>query len=223
MKHIDKLRQLKLRSLGRRQLSILITSILVGFLIVMQARSFTDVTAMIGRDTRADVFREIKILKTTNENLTDEISGLEDRLAKTSDNEKALQGIKDEIEKYKIFTGRVNVSGPGIVLTVNKDIKAIWLTDIVNELYSAGAEAVSVNGIRLTDAGGGFDTIPNGQILLNGVILKEPYVFSAIGDKKVLQDALEQPQGILKRLRQSLGGVDVKLEQKDQVTMEKVL
>jgi uncharacterized protein YlxW (UPF0749 family) len=223
MKHFERIRHVKLSPIGRRQLMILITSVLVGFLIVMQARSFTDVTTMVGRDTRADVFREIKILKTTNEKLSSEINDLEDRLAKMSNNQIALEGIRLEIEKYRLITGRVNVAGPGVSLSLNGEVRAIWLTDIVNELFNAGAEAVSVNGIRLTDAGSGFDTIPNGQIVLNGAILKKPFVFTAIGDKKVLQDALEQPQGILQRLRASLGGVEVTLEARDQVTMEKVL
>jgi len=223
MKHFDKIRQVKLARIGRRQFLILLTSILLGFLIIMQARSFTDVTAMIGRDTRADVFREIKILKSTNEKLGDEISDLEDQLIKTSDSGKALEGIAEEILKYRLLTGRVNVSGPGLELTLTGDIKALWLTDIVNELFNAGAEAVGVNGIRLTDKTIGFDTIPNGQILLNGAILKSPFVFTAIGDKQVLKDALEQPHGILQRLSQSLGGVEMALVQKDIVEMEKAL
>jgi len=223
MKHFDKIRQVKLSRIGRKQFSILLTSVLLGFLIVMQARSFTDVTAVVGRDTRADVFREIKILKTTNENLEDEITTLEDQLSKTSDSGKALQGIADEIQKYRLLTGRINVTGSGIELAVNGDVKALWLTDIVNELFNAGAEAVAVNGIRLTDKTIGFDTIPSGQILLNSIILKKPFVFTAIGDKQVLSDALQQPQGILQRLNQSLGGVEVALVQKDDVTMEKVL
>jgi len=223
MRHFEKIRQVKFTHLGRRQLMMLITSILVGFLIVMQAKSFADVTTMVGRDTRADVFREIKILKSTNEKLSSEITDLEGQLDKMTDNEKALEGIKQEIEKYRLLTGRVNVAGPGISLAINGEIKAIWLTDTVNELFNAGAEAVSLNGIRLTDATDGFDTIPNGQIVLNGAILKKPFTFTAIGDKKVLQDALEQPQGILQRLRESLGGVDYKLEQSDRLEMEKVM
>lgn len=209
--------------IGRRQLSILITSTLVGFLIVLQSRSFTDVSSLLSRDTRADVFREITILKTTNEKLQTEIADLEETLAKASDNEKALEGIQQEIEKYNILTGRLNIEGAGVDLKVTGEIRAIWLTDIVNELLSAGAEAVSVNGIRLTEATSGFDTIPNGQILLNGSILKSPYEFQAIGDKKVLQDALQQPQGILQRLKQSVGNVDIAVEQKDLIKMEKVL
>jgi uncharacterized protein YlxW (UPF0749 family) len=221
MKYFPKIKQIP--HIGRRQLSIIITSVLVGFLIVLQARSFTGVTDTIGRDTRADVFREIQILKNTNESLTDEIKDLEDQLAKTSNNEKALEDIKNEIEKYKIISGRVDISGPGITLKINNDIKAIWLTDITNELFSAGAEAVSVNNIRLTDATSGFDTIPNGQILLTGSIVKAPFTFSAIGDKKTLQEALEQPQGILQRMKQSIPGMDYALEQKDVIEMGKVL
>lgn len=223
MRHFDKIRSVKLAHIGRRQFSILLTSVLLGFLIVMQARTFTDVTAVIGRDTRADVFREIKILKSTNENLEDEIGDLESQLEKTSDSGKALEGIAEEILKYRLLTGRVNVNGPGVELKVGGEVKALWLTDIVNELFNAGAEAVAVNGIRLTDKTIGFDTIPNGQILLNGAILKSPFIFTAIGDKEVLRDALEQPHGILQRLGQSVGGVETALDARDSIEMEKVL
>lgn len=206
-----------------REVSILLTSAAVGILIVVQSRSFTDVSNVIGRDSRADVFREIQILKTTNEKLTDEITDLEDQLGKASNNEKTLEGVQQEIQKYRTLTGQTSVSGPGVSLTVNGNIKELWLTDILNELFNAGAEAVSINNIRLVDATSGFDTIPNGQIIINGSILKAPYVFHAIGDKKTLREALEQPQGILQRLGQSVGNVNAKVEETDLVTIEKVL
>lgn len=207
----------------KREFSILLTSVLVGFLILLQARSFTNFTDTIGRDTRADVFREIQILKKTNENLAQEITDLESQLASNSDKQAALEAVKKEIQKYNILTGRVAVSGPGISLDVNGNVPAIWLVDITNELFAAGAEAVSINSIRLTNVTSGFDTIPNGQLLVNGSILKQPYHFEAIGDKKTLREALEQPLGILQRLQQSVKGADAKLEQKDVIMMEKVL
>jgi uncharacterized protein YlxW (UPF0749 family) len=223
MKPIDRFTHIKLGNVERRQLSILLTSLVVGFLIVIQARSFTDANSLLGRDTRSDIFREIKVLKVTNEKLADEIKSLEDQLNKASDNEKAMEAVQTETEKYRMLTGRVDVKGPGIELAVNGEIKAIWLTDIVNELFDAGAEAVSVNGIRLTDTTSGFDTIPNGQILLNGSIIKAPFNVRAIGDKIVLQEALEQPHGILQRMKQSIRAVDFKLNAADLIVMEKVL
>lgn len=212
-----------LPQIGRRQLSILITAVLLGVLIVIQSRSFTDLTAVVGRDSRANVFREIQILKKTNVDLEDEIKNLESELEKTADQEKALEGVQHEINKYKVLTGRIDISGPGLDLKINNNLKAIWLTDIVNELLSAGAEAVSVNNIRLTENTNGFDTIPNGQIVFNGSILKAPFEFKAIGDKKTLQDALMQPGGILQRMEQSLGQISFNLDLKDLLKMEKVL
>lgn len=210
-------------SIRERELSLLITSVVVGLLIVVQSRAFTDVASVFGRDTRADAFRELQILKKSNEKLEDEITDLQNQLSKANDQEESLKAIRDEIEKYQMLSGRTNVAGPGVSVVINGKVQDIWLTDMANELLSAGAEAVSINNIRLVDATNGFDTIPNGEIVLNGSILKAPYEFQAIGDKTTLRSALEQPQGILQRIYQSLPGVDVKLTEKDLVTMEKVL
>ncbi len=212
-----------MKKLKNNQLSILLTAVALGILIVVQARSYEEVSDVISRNTRSDVFREIQILKTTNETLGDEIDDLQDQLDKISNNQEALDSVKAEIEKYRILTGRVDVSGPGVTMKIDGDIKAIWLTDIVNELFSAGAEAVSVNSIRLTNKTIGFDTIPNGQILLNGVILNKPYEISAIGEKSVLKDALEQPEGIIERMNRSVSDAVVDLVEKDFIKMEKVI
>jgi len=215
-----KIKEMKIKE---REVSLLITSVVVGLLIAVQSRAFTDVSTVFGRDTRADAFRELQILKKSNEKLEDEISDLQSQLSKANDQEQSLKGIRDEIQKYQILTGRTDVSGPGLRVTLNGNVQDIWLTDMTNELLSAGAEAISINNIRLIDVTNGFDTIPNGEIVLNGSILKAPYVFEAIGDKTTLKAAIEQPQGILQRMSQNLTGVDVKVEEKDLVSMEKVL
>ncbi len=206
-----------------RDLTIIITGILLGFLVVLQARSFGDVQDRIARDSQANVFQEIQILKTTNENLGDEITDLEGQLAKASDQEQALNAIQDEIKNDKIIAGEVDVQGPGVELTVKNSLTGIWFTDIVNEMWSAGAEAVSVNNIRLTNATVGFDTLPNGQISLNGVILTAPYHFDAIGDKKTLSEALTQTGGIVQRIKDSVQNADITLDQKDLIQIDKVL
>ena len=206
-----------------RNVYIAITAIVLGFLIVLQARSFTDFTDTIRRNDRADIFREIQILKTTNENLEEEIGALEKRLQETSDAGLAIEGIKKEIERNKILAGRVDVSGPGITITVNNSIRALWLIDIVNELFSAGAEAVSVNGIRLTDKTIGFDTIPSGQILLNGSLIDMPYKIDAIGYKTTLEQVILQPSGILAKMAQSITDSNFKVEQKDLIQMPRTI
>lgn len=207
----------------KRELSILITAILVGILIIMQGKAFTGVDQMVSRDARTDIFRELQILKNTNDNLQDEVKDLEDQASRMSGQDNALQAVAEDIKKYMMVSGQTVIKGEGISLEVNGDVKALWLTDIANELYSAGAEAISVNGIRLTDSTSGFDTIPNGQIMLNSVILKYPYKIEAIGDKKTLSDALSQPQGIIQRMKDSLPAVTATLDQKEVVQMDKVI
>lgn len=206
-----------------RDLTIIITGILLGFLVVLQSRSFGGVQDRISRDSRANVFREIQILKNTNENLSDEISDLEDQLGKASNQEQALKGIQDEIKKDRMIAGHLNVTGPGVELSIKNTLPALWFTDIVNELWSAGAEGVSINNIRLTNTTAGFDTLPNGQISLNGVILTAPYHFDAIGDKKTLSEALSQSGGIIPRIKEAVPGVEIGLDQKDLILMEKVI
>lgn len=207
----------------KRELSLLLTATLLGLLIVIQAKSFEDVSDVISRNSRSDVFREIQILKKTNDDLNDEIADLQNQLEKVSNNQDALESVREEIEKYRILTGRLDVSGPGINLKIEGNVEALWLTDIVNELFEAGAEAVSVNSIRLTNSTTGFDTIPSGQIVLSSVILSHPYTIEAIGDKTVLEEALIQPTGIVERMNRGLEGIQVLVEQKDFIKMGKIL
>lgn len=207
----------------KRSLSILLTAILLGFLIALQALSFEDVGDVLNRNNRSDIFREIQILKDTNGDLRDEIDDLENQLDKVSNNQDALASVQQEIEKYEALTGRIDVSGPGVRVELSGDIRALWLTDTVNELLSAGAEAVSVNSIRLTNKTVGFDTIPSGQILLNSVILSQPFVIEALGDKAVLEESLVQSGGIVERMQRLVDGSQIVVQQKDVITMEKVI
>lgn len=195
----------------------------MGFLVVLQSKSFSGVREIIRRDFHANIFREIHILKTTNQNLEDTIGELETGLLKASDQEQALKVIGDEIARNKIIAGHVDISGPGIELIIKQNIALFWLTDIVNELLASGAEAISINNIRLTDSTIGFDILPNGQVSLNGVILTVPYNFHAIGNKKVIYTSLTQSHGIVQRFKESIPNLEIILDQKDVINMQKAL
>ena len=203
-----------------KSIAILVTGVLLGFLVVLQARSFNDVQGLTQRDTRANIFRELQILKTTNENLSDEISDLSNQLQKASNQEQAIKGIEDEIQKDRLIAGQVDIAGNGIEVTIKQNVPVLWMTDMINELWTAGAEAISVNNIRLINSTVGFDTLPGGQISLNGVVLTAPYTFDAIGDKKTLLPSLDQPQGIVQRLKEAIPGVDIATEAKDRIVMK---
>lgn len=201
---------------------LVITGLLLGFLVINQARYYKSYVASVGRDSAKNIFRQIQILKTSNDELEEEVENLEEQLDNISNQAQALESINNEIGKNKIIAGEVNVYGPGIEIETETDLEAIWFIDLTNELFASGAEAVSVNNIRLTDETIGFDKLPNGQIMLNTVILTKPYTFSAIGDKKTLTETLKLPGGILDRMKNSIDNFEYTTTEKDRIEMKKV-
>lgn len=201
---------------------LLISGMVLGALVITQAKYFTNYVESVGRDSSENVFRKIQILKTSNDELKDEIGTLDKQFEEISTQASALASINKEIEKNKLIAGETDAYGPGVKLEISNDIKGLWFTDIVNELFASGAEAVSVNNVRLTDSTIGFDTLPNGKIMLNGVILNSPYTFSAIGDSNTLRSALESPFGIIEKMKASVEDFEHELTVPDRIDMKKV-
>jgi len=199
-----------------------VTGIVLGFLIITQSRYFTSYVSSVGRDSSENIFRKIQILKTTNDELKEEIQDLEIQFADISNQAMALESINKDILKNKMIAGDTAIYGPGIQIEIETQISDIWFTDLINELLASGAEAISVNSIRLTDATIGFDTLPNGQIMLNNVILTPPYTFSAVGDKINLKQSMEVTGGIIERLKTSFADFKYSIIEKDRIEMGKL-
>jgi uncharacterized protein YlxW (UPF0749 family) len=193
--------------------------LLIGVLVVLQIRSFQQIGGVFVRDTRINAFQEINILKTKNEALKKEIADLEDLVLQFSDQTQALVALDTQILKYRTLDGDSSVYGPGLSIYFNANIDTPWMTDLVNAFFYSGAEAVAVNGIRITDDTAGFDALPQGQILLNGSIVSAPFTFELIGESSEMSTFLEVDGGILSRLKASFPGIDVSLAKKDIIQM----
>lgn len=109
----------------------------------------------------------------------------------------------ERLAELNLVTGGVPVRGPGIVLTLD-DAKGATgrpaarggdvqrgrvqdrdLQDVVNGLWAAGAEAISINGLRLT----ALTAIRSAgeAILVDFRPLSPPYAIRAVGDRNGLQ------------------------------------
>ncbi len=205
-----------------KKIYIVIVAMILGILIVAQVRSFAGVNNLFIRDTRSNIFQEIMILKDKNEDLRKEIDALDTTLQQLKDQNSALDTIDEEIEKYKKITGDFSIFGPGIRLTIDAELTTPWVIDLVNESLSTGAQSVSINGVRLTNKSVGFDTLPQGQILLNGAILYPPFVFDVIGESSLIVDVLELPGGIMDRLEVAFPEMEVDVEIKEIIQMDEV-
>lgn len=105
--------------------------------------------------------------------------------------ESTAQGrsVSDRLDRLGANTGWLGVTGPGVVVVVDdapgatsaqQEVLDKDLQKLVNGLWAAGAEAVSVNGERLSN----LTAIRNAgsAITVNYRSLSRPYVVSAIGD-----------------------------------------
>ena len=123
----------------------------------------------------------------------------------------ALAAAQKQEQELGILAGAVPVTGPGIRVTVTEgpqhvDVDAVL--DTIEELRSAGAEAMQVNGkVRLV-AQSSVQATPSG-LEIDGVQLTSPYVIDVIGDPHTLHGALTLSDGPIAEFEDAGATVDV--------------
>lgn len=152
----------------------------------------------------------------TNEvkKLQDEKTRLENALSKNGEDGKVLN---ESLQEMKSFACLTSVEGPGVIVTlsdahrqdltfgtqVSQNPDAIIhdrdVLHTVNELFSAGAEAVAVNDLRVS-AVSSVRCVGN-TILVNDVKIASPIHVRAIGDADTLYGAMNMPGGTLAEIR----------------------
>src|SRR5690606_3734119 len=107
--------------------------------------------------------------------------------------------------------GLVPVNGPGLRITVTEQAGRISidsLLDILQELRTAGAEAMEINGIVRVVASSSFSD-EDGVIHMDGQPLRSPYVVEVSGERQALRDGLEFRSGPLVSLEKENAEVDI--------------
>jgi len=161
---------------------------------------------------------------------------LQDIKQKVSDSENKMgareaeaQEILKELEEVRMWTGLVPVQGKGIIVSLNDSsnlpdsanvndfiVHEENIRQVVNELFSAGAEAISINGQRLSTNSAIRCVGPT--VLVNEVKTVPPFEISAIGEPETLVTALQMPGGVLQSLKEWTN-IEVKLEKKDRLDL----
>lgn len=139
------------------------------------------------------------------------------------DNKEASDLIDEELKESNILVGKTDVYGEGVVVTLSdgdSKVNADDLIDLVNELRYAGAEAISINEIRViatTDIidMGDYD---NPYIMINTQRTQGPYVVKAIGNKENLSSILNlKGSGFIDRATTNNKNVSSKMENKVEI------
>jgi uncharacterized protein YlxW (UPF0749 family) len=127
------------------------------------------------------------------------------------------------VRTLNIIAGLVPVSGQGLRVTITESTSQVSvgsLLDTVQELRTAGAEAMELNDSIRLGADSSFEDAVGG-IELDDQLLESPYVLDVIGDPHILRTALTFSTGPVETL-QSLDGATVSIEELESVEITSV-
>lgn len=183
----------------------------LGFAAVTQVRSNQQDDNFVGA-RQGDLIQFINNLSLASQRAETEIAQLQEtRDALGNDTEArrtALALSRRQADTLGILAGTVPAVGPGIRATVTGGGTGVGSDQLLNglqELRDAGAEVIEINGTVRVVAQTSLQDTADGGVLVDGAVLKPPYIIEAIGDPSDLSVALDFTGGFVSDV-QSVGG-----------------
>lgn len=209
----------------QRYFSIALVGLILGLLLVLQFRTINQGEPAIPGGRAHELTVKLKTLAEERAGLESEARDLEQKLARARlGYVQAAETIKAQIEETAVLAGMTRVAGPGVRVTLTSRtgatppgaifaIRDEDLLKLVNELRAAKAEALSINGQRLTATSG--IRLAGAHINVNLWRITPPYEILAIGDPVFLRNSLEIRGGLVETLRD--WGMDVTVETENRI------
>ena len=130
--------------------------------------------------------------------------------------------INKELTEAKRNFGLTTVEGDGVIVTLTDTEEMSYdaedMLELVNELRTAGAEAISINGERIVNTSD-IVNITSSIIKVNSKNISSPYVIKVIGDSTYLKSALTIKNGYYD-LKQK-NEYKIKIEEKENIKINK--
>ena len=187
------------------RVTVAVAAALLGFLAVLAARQPPLATREIRRLELADLIRaedaRVRRLRSEIRLLQAEVAGVGTLSAE-------VQALRAEARELAAMAGAAPIEGPGLVVTLDDSsarrsptgdpndliVHEGDIQTVVNALWASGAEAVGINGERLTSTSA--VRCAGNTLLLHGTLHSPPYRIAAIGDPTTLTAALGEQPGV---------------------------
>ena len=179
-------------------ISILIVCIILVSILFVQFKTVenvneTDIESMREAELREQISAWKTKYEEVNEKLQETNATINEYAEKLESNEEASELLDEELKKSQLLLGTTDVVGDGVVITLtdtaDSRIQASDLLDLINELRYAGAEAISINGVRIINMTDIVDI--DAYILIKpSQRIVSPYVVKAIGNQTYLTSTL---------------------------------
>ena len=224
------------RQRNRGELAVVVVCAIVGFLLAAQLRTVqltgaADAASAARLETLQDLYNE---LTAERDGLAEQVSQLQGELAlyrdEAASGQAGSEALRAEVDQLEITAGLTDVEGPGVTVILEDSssdnltgdeadylIHDSDLLSVINELRSAGAEAISLNGERILATSEVRCT--GAVVTVNGRRYAAPYIIFAIGDPDTLYSALTMRSGVVDVLSQ--WGISVKVTASDLLLIPK--
>ena len=160
------------------------------------------------------------------ENLRHEINLVEEDLG---EREITIKEYVEEKKELQLLTGELPIKGPGVKVTLRdadyipteENVNQYIVHDrhmqlVINELYSAGAKAIAINGQRIYKDS--YVTCIGPVVSVDGNQHPAPFTIEAIGEPETLRVSLELTNGVLDILVND--NIEVEIGNKDKIEMD---
>lgn len=200
----------------KAQIALGLVSILLGFSITIQLRSVKKndgagvvITSMRSNEMQSSYLKEKEKYEALYQDYERMKNERDQYLESIEDTNTTTKLMKEQLDNAEVIAGLKEVEGPGVVVKMNDGAQTplpgepeslYWLHDsdillVINELKDAGAEAISINGERVTSMS---EIRCVGSVLsINNVRIGAPFIINAIGDPKTLESALLFKGGVV--------------------------
>lgn len=207
---------------------IIILCVVLGFFIAIQIKNVQEDYSFVSLRTIMDLQNLIKKEEEEISNISELIISSKNRLLEYETAISEGGSIRDvlarEHDQFKMISGFVDLEGPGIIVWLSDSNRELYEWEdpnnvivhdldvliIVNDLKTAGAEAISINGQRIMSTS--EIQCAGATITINNHTYGQPFIIRAIGDPNILSAAIISPESYAALLKEVYGlGLEVSI------------
>ena len=185
----------------RSQLTVAAVAAILGLLIVVQLRGQAGGSELASKSAQ-ELTALVTNQNTENDRLRAEVANLQNQLAELradrATGATSVDQLQSDLGRIRAWTGLDPIAGRGVRLAINGEIDSAAVDDLLNELRNAGAEAISIEDIRVI-ARTSVSGVP-GSLDVDGFLLRDPFTILAIGKPETLVGSLTRVGGIIAEL-----------------------
>ena len=216
-----------MRSSTSGKISIMAICLIVGIMLSVQFKTSESYGPNLTTTRVEELAARNIILTQENDSLASEVVSLREKLTNVNSESKLTADLQEELRKANMAAGLIPVTGPGIIVTLNDSLHVVQpgedpnayivhetdILTIVNEIKASGAEAIAVNGQRITAMS--EIRCAGTTILVNWNKIGPPFVIKATGNPQLLESGLLIKGGELEKLKSY--GLQTQLVRNDKI------